>query len=133
VWGWVDPLGLCAADASRKTAHDFYKAAGWDDARMQAHFRGIDFNKPVDIITIPQNTALVQYQIPVAPVGNYFAPVGTPGSQLGIYTGGRIPTLYTTTKDITVLRTTAAKAVDNWSVPGWNVLTDGGGTQYFLP
>jgi hypothetical protein len=122
-----------AQTSRRWTATDFYQAAGWSTGRTQNHLAGIDFSKSVSITTLPAGGRFVQYQLPGAPAGNYFAPLGTPGSQLGIYTGGRTGSIYEATSNIRVLRTTTSSIVDDWSVPFWRVQTDGGGTQFFAP
>ena len=122
------------AQASRKwTATDFYQASGWSSKRIQNHLGGIDFTKPVTVATLPSGSRYVQYQLPGAPIGNYFSPLGTSGSQLGIYTGGRTASIYETTGNVRVLQSTAASIVDDWSVPFWRVQTDGGGQQFFAP
>ena len=122
-----------AQTSRRWTATDFYEGAGWPSRRIQSHLDGIDFGKPVSVSNLPAGSRVVQYQIPDAPVGNYFAPIGTPGSQIGIYTGGRVPQVFQTTGNVRVLQSTAGSVVDDWSVPFWRVQTDGGGTQFFAP
>jgi len=116
-------------------AYNFYKSAGWSDAKILNHLQGIDFTQPVDVISIPQDTRVVQYQIPGAPVGNYFAPVGTPANTLGIYTSGLVGNVYTATEPITVLRSTSASITDTWSMQraGWQIQTQGGSIQFFAP
>lgn len=117
----------------RWTATDYYEAAGWPSRRISSHLNGINFSRPVTVSSLPAGSRVVQYQVPGAPVGNYFAPVGTPGSQLGMYTGGRIPQVYETTSKVKLLQSTADKVIDDWSVPFWKVHTNGGGTQFFTP
>ena len=65
--------------------------------------------------------------------GHYFAPTGTAGNKVGIYTFGRVPVTFFATKDIKVLRSTAATMTDNYSMApyGWEIQTEGGATQYF--
>lgn len=124
------------AEASRRwKASDFYEQAGWSRDRYLNHLDAIDFSKPVKVTTLPVGTRLIQYQIPNASVGNYFAPVGTPGSQLGFYTGGRIPQTFVTRSDVQVLQSTTGSITDTWSLRnvGWNVQTQGGGVQFFTP
>jgi len=122
------------AQASRRwTALDAYEGAGWPAARIESHLQGIDFTKPVTMTRIPAGIPLVQYQIPGAPIGNYFAAVGTPGNTLGFYTGGRVPTVHTFSPDVRALQSTAADITDTWSVPGWSISAPGGGTQFFVP
>ena len=117
----------------RSLAHDFYKSTGWAEGRIADHLKGIDFSKGVQPTMVPKGTRFVQYQIPNAPVGNYFAPIGTPGSKLGIYTGGRNARVFEALEDSIALRSTAAGVVDDWSLPFWRVQTEGGGIQFFVP
>lgn len=119
--------------ARQAIAHDFYQQAGWSEERIANHLQGIDFSQPVEVTTIPAGTQVVQYQIPGAPVGNYFAPVGTPANSLGIYTSGRVGSIFTATEDTTVLRSTAASVNNTWEVPGWTIEAPGRGTQLFTP
>ena len=112
------------------TAKSFYKAAGWSDARIASHLEGINFSQPVEYVTIPKGTQVVQYQIPGNPTGNYFAPLGTAAESIGVNPAGRVATIYTTTSDISVLRSTAADTSLNSNIP---VLArgQGGGIQFF--
>jgi RHS repeat-associated protein len=119
--------------ARRAVAQQFYASAGWNSQRIANHLEGIDFTRPVDVITIPKGTQVVEYQIPGAPMGNYFAPIGTSANTLGIYTSGRFARAFTATEDTTVLRSTAASARNTWEVPGWTIDTPGEGIQYFAP
>jgi len=152
---WVDPLGLvckgggAGATLAARSSHigasptaerqaiaqSFYRKAGFKESSIADHVRGIDFNRPVDIVTLPKGTELIQYQIPGAPIGNYFALPGTPGNQLGFYTSGRQATTFVATEDMLVLRSTAASTVDDWSMKahGWKIDTPGGGLQFFSP
>jgi RHS repeat-associated protein len=119
--------------ARQSIAQQFYEDAGWSADRIANHLQSIDFSQPVDVVTIPQGTQVVQYQIPGSAVGNYFAPVGTPANSLGIYTSGRVGSIFTATEDTTVLRSTAADVNNTWEMPGWNIQAPGHGTQYFTP
>ena len=92
---------LAPADVSRNTANDFYKSAGWADKRIADHVNGIDFTKPVETVSIPKGTEVVQWQQPGRPTGNYFAPPGTQASELGIFPGSREPITYVANKDVT--------------------------------
>ncbi|MCZ7391590.1 hypothetical protein, partial [Klebsiella pneumoniae] len=48
--------------ARQTLAREFYSSTTeWSDARIAAHMKGIDFNKPVKVKTISQNTQLVQH------------------------------------------------------------------------
>ena len=122
-----------AVAARQSVARQFYQDAGWSNERIANHLQGIDFNQPVDVVRVPQGSQVVQHQIPGSPVGNYFAPVGTPANGLGIYTSGRVGTIFTATEDTTVLRSTASSVNNTWEVPGWNIQAPGGNTQLFSP
>ena len=113
VTGAVDPVGQigylqpplltrtddAANTAARQvTANAYYRTLGWEDVRIASHTSGIDFSKPVEVVTLPKGTQVVQYQIPGNPVGGYFAPVGTTAESLGISFVGRQPIIYTTTE-----------------------------------
>jgi hypothetical protein len=91
---------------------------------------GIDFSQPVDVVTLPAGSQVVQYQIPGNPIGGYFAPVGTPAEAIGISSEGREPIIYVTTEDISVLRSTAADTSGNLNLPE-SARGTGGGIQYF--
>ena len=81
-------------------------------------------------VTLPKGTQVVQYQIPGNPTGNYFAPVGTSAESIGVNPVGRVSTIYTTTSDISVLRSTAANTSLNPNLPAL-ARGQGGGTQFF--
>ncbi|MEC4594653.1 polymorphic toxin type 46 domain-containing protein [Nitrospirillum amazonense] len=118
--------------AQRKAlAKNFYEQAGWSERRIADHLKGIDFTKPVDVVTLPEGTSVVQHVLPGGKVGNYFAPPGTPASSLGINPANRVPTMFTLSQDTQVLRSTAAPVQDTWTVPGQVFDAEGGGTQYF--
>jgi hypothetical protein len=132
------PFGLArdtkALIADRKAlAESFYKESGFNESRTMDHMRGIDFNQPVAIADISKGTEAIQYQIPRAPLGDYFSPPGTPGNRLGFYTSGREATSYIATENIKALQSTAASTVDDWSMKqyGWRIEAPGGGTQFF--
>ncbi|MBR0851106.1 hypothetical protein JQ543_25405 [Bradyrhizobium diazoefficiens] len=114
----------------RATAQSFYEKSGWPQKRIDAHLDGIDFNHPVEVVTLPKGTEVVQYQVPGNPTGNYFAPPGTPAEALGISPEGRVAKTYTTTSDVEVLRSTAADTSTNPNVPP-SAQGAGGGTQFF--
>jgi len=116
-----------------ETAYDFYRQSGFDANRTIDHMRGIDFSYPVDVVTISKGTEVIQYQIPGAPVGNYFALPGTQGNQLGFYTSGRQATTFISTGNVQVLRSTASSTIDDWSMKayGWEIEAPGGATQFF--
>jgi RHS repeat-associated protein len=118
--------------AGRETAWRFYDEGRWTSARIADHMRGIDVAYPVDVVTLPEGTGLVQFQRPGVAVGNYFGPPGTSAEALGIYPKGRVPTTYVTSRPVSVLRSTAARIKDFWSIPGETHEVTGGGIQYFV-
>lgn len=66
--------------ANFERAYGFYRSGGWGADRTLSHLQGIDFTKPVSVMSLPQGTGAVQYMYPNTSVGNYFAPVGTPAT-----------------------------------------------------
>jgi hypothetical protein len=126
-------FGIVPFVERQTVARDFYRAAGWPDARIVSHVKGIDFDYPVQPITIPRDTVLSQYGFPGDPTGNYFAYPGTPALGLGIYPHGRVQSLYQATADLSGLKSTAAAVTDTWSVPSWAIDVPGGQTQLFVP
>ena len=121
--------------AQRSTALDFYTSNGFQPDRAFAHMRGIDFDQPVEVITLPKGTEVVQYMLPGSAVGKYFAQPGETGCRLGVYTSGRVQATFFATRDVRALKTTAAAIVDDYSMQhcDWIIETNGGGTQYFSP
>ena len=119
--------------ANYETAYGFYNAAGWSADRTLSHLGAIDFTQPVTVTQLPAGTSAVQYVVSGRPVGNYFAPVGTPATQLGVNPAGRIPMLFSADGSITVLQSTAAPVVDTWTVSGQPYPATGAGTQWFTP
>ncbi|WP_260597600.1 polymorphic toxin type 46 domain-containing protein [Sphingomonas endolithica] len=123
-------------------AQRFYEDQGFAQKDIPGHIKGINLDRPVSVATIPKDTPVTQYQVPGGRQGNYYAPPGTPASKLGISPEGvsrttgavvnKTPLTYTTTRDVQVLRSTAASVDDTWSVPGTTYRAEGGGTQYFV-
>jgi len=131
----TDTIGATAPEqeviAQRKaTARSFYEQTGWSSDRIDSHLQGIDFSRPVDVVTLPQGADVVQYQIPGNPVGRYFSPIGTPAETIGVDPTGRLANVFTTGQDVTVLRSFAADTTANMALPA---LARGpkGGVQYF--
>lgn len=115
----------------KATAKAFYEAAGWPEKRIASHMGGIDFTKPVTVVELPRRLRVTQHLVPGAPVGNYFAPVGTPAPRLGINPAGRVATDFMLNEPVRVLRSTAAPITDTWTMPGTAYKAEGGGTQFF--
>ena len=114
----------------RLTAYSYYQSTGMSADRIASHMAGIDFTRPVSIGTIPQGSQVVQYQAPGRPMGSYFAPVGTPATALGIDSTSRVAATYVTTREVSVLVSTAANTAGNLNVPS-QARGQGGGTQFF--
>jgi hypothetical protein len=100
---------------------------------------GIDFDKPVEIVTLPKGTRVEQWQAPGGPQGNYYAAPGTPAERLGIAPSAldqasgkivdKVSTTYVTNREVEVLKSTAAAVKDTWSIPGQVIATEGKGVQ----
>lgn len=123
----------------RQLARDFYLKQGYASKRIDSHLAGIDFNKPIEIVTLPKGTRVEQWQAPGGPQGNYYAPPGTPAEQLGIAPSAldrasgqivdKVSTTYVTNREVEVLKSTAAAVNDTWSIPGQVIATEGKGVQ----
>ena len=110
-------------------------------SKIEGHLAGIDFEKPVEVINLPKGKIAHQYQVPNGPQGSYYAPPNAPPSSLGIsskakdWNTGEIITkevnVYEANSRIRVLKSTAAKIDDTWSIPGKTITTTGGSDQFF--
>ncbi|MEE9336737.1 MAG: polymorphic toxin type 46 domain-containing protein [Methylococcaceae bacterium] len=127
--------------ARKKLSSDFYEQQGMPKAKIEGHTAGIDFNKPVEVVELPKDKVLHQYQVPDGPQGNYYTEPGVKPSSVGISSKAkdwktgeiveRQVNPYKTNDKVKVLQSSAEKIDDTWSIPGKTVPTDGGGTQYF--
>lgn len=117
--------------ARMKVAREFYEKAGFSQERTADHLKGIDFSKPVEVVTLEPSAKVIQYQRTGHNFGNYLAPPGTEASALGVNPAGRVATTYEVTRPVQVLRSTAAPVEDIWSAPGEVFKANGGGIQYF--
>ncbi len=127
--------------ARKKVASHFYEKQGFDPDIIPAHLEGVDLNHPVEVVKLTEGTKLKQLQIPGAPQGNYYTTPDTPANKLGTSlkvkhkeTGEiieRIEGRYIVKKNTEAISSTTADIVDNWSIPGENIPTKGGGKQYF--
>jgi len=107
------------------------------DKYMQA----IDYSKPVVVYHINKGDKFIQYQVPGAPQGNFYALEGSTPTELGISDVGWDPKsekvvkkemrIYTATKDFDVLSSYSAPVVDNWSTPEIETQTTGHKLQLF--
>ena len=131
------------AQARYDAAYEFYLTTGMPAERIGGHLKGIDFNQPTEVHTIPKGTVVEQWQVPGATQGSYYGKPGTKPTHLGInslgidpVTGLPVPKTakpYILTEDVKVLKSTADAIVDDWSVPTQPVTTEGGATQYYSP
>lgn len=127
--------------ARKEIAYLFYEQQGMPPSKIAGHTAGIDFSKPVEVISLPIGKTVNQYQIPGGAQGNYYAEPGISPTELGISqkakdwkTGNIVAkevNVYETNAEVEVLRSTAAKIDDTWSIPNEVVKTCGGASQYF--
>jgi len=105
------------------------------------YLNGIDYSKPVKLYQVKKGDVFIQYQLPKAPQGNFYAFEGSLPSELGINEIGydedeeivakKKKRVYVATKDFTVLSSYAAPMVDDWSTPEDETQTAGGKIQLF--
>ena len=129
-----DELGRLVNKGLKVGATKFYSKFSSFSSRgssyIASHLKGIDFSKDVFETVLEKGTKVVQYvDDATGKVGNYFAPVGTDASTLGIKTKGRTPKIFTLSEDVKVLQSTAADYTDEAS----GAVYSGGGTQFFSP
>jgi hypothetical protein len=123
----------------RQLARDFYMKQRYPPWKIDSHLNGIDFNQPVEVVTLPKSTQVVQWQARGAAQGNYYAPPGTSPQQLGISPAAldpvsgqvvdRVAKTYITNSEVEVLKSTAAAVTDTWSIPGQTIATEGKAVQ----
>src|SRR5215469_1993775 len=112
---------------------DFYKGKpGLGDARATQDLKGIDLDKPVEVVKIPPPPQMSQYvRKSTGKPGNFFDPLGNQtGDQLGLNDDPkiRVQKSFVTPKG-QALRSTSAPITDDWTDPTNPVITKGGGTQ----
>ncbi|NWC93008.1 MULTISPECIES: polymorphic toxin type 46 domain-containing protein [unclassified Pseudomonas] len=125
---------------NQETAANFFKSQGYKPADYEGYMNGLDFTKPVSVETINSGKKLWQFQVPGGRQGMWYSP--TPDivpSQLGINPLGqiyktetvvpKIVNVYQTTEKVTLLRSTSAPVLDNWSVPSQPFDAIGGARQ----
>lgn len=116
-----------------RVVRDFYNGKpGLGDSRAAQDLKGIDLDKPVDVVDIPPPPTMSQYvRKTTGKPGNFFDPQGNQtGDQLGLNDDPkiRVQKSFKTPKG-QALRSTAAPIVDDWTDPANAVKTTGGGTQ----
>lgn len=119
--------------AREKVVQDFYNGKpGLGPDRASQDLKGIDLNKPVQVVDIPPPPQMSQYVRKTSgKPGNFFDPIGNQtGDQLGLNDDPsiRVQKAFATPKG-QALRSTAAPIVDNWTDPKNPIHTKGGGTQ----
>jgi hypothetical protein len=119
--------------AREKVVQDFYNGKpGLGPDRASQDLKGIDLNKPVQVVDIPPPPQMSQYVRKTSgKPGNFFDPLGNQtGDQLGLNDDPsiRVQKTFATPKG-QALRSTAAPIVDNWTDPKNPINTKGGGTQ----
>ena len=105
------------------------------------YLKGIDCSKPVRIYEVKRGDVFIQYQLPGAPQGNFYALEGSTPSELGINEIGydydeeivvkKEKRYYIATRDFNVLSSYAAAVVDDWSTPEDETQTEGSKQQFF--
>jgi uncharacterized Zn-binding protein involved in type VI secretion len=137
-------------NARRQVAREFYAKNGstydptikgmrpMKPAEINSAMRGIDFNKPVEVVEPPPR--LGSYQAPGGRQGNYYADTKHTPNELGIgdyanSPGGPVPKenwQYDINPGTKALRSSSGAIDDTWSA-GVPQTTDGGGIQYYIP
>jgi hypothetical protein len=90
---------------------------------------------------VKQGDKFIQYQLPNAPQGNFYALEGSTPSGLGISSHGYVQKwnmlvpkekrVYVALRDFDMLSSYAAPVVDNWSTPKIETQTKGRELQFF--
>src|SRR5690554_4067105 len=115
-------------------ADQYYESAGYKD--YDSHLRGIDFDKPVEVVSHPKDGKLYQYSYldrttGQPRVGSYFyESPDVDASKLGFDVDGRRMIEITNGKTDNFLRSTAAN-IEDWN--GSGRIFQGGETQWFNP
>ena len=105
-------------------AYKTFTDAGVDAEKFM---RGINFRKKVEILQIDKGQILIQWQIPSAKQGNFYAFIDSKPNEIGIRDVGydqvqkkRIPKekrFYKATRNVDVLSSYAGAVTDDWSTP----------------
>jgi uncharacterized Zn-binding protein involved in type VI secretion len=114
-------------------AQAFYEQTGWSQEKIANHLLGIDFNHPVEIVTLHAGDVVKQWVDPNKAAGNYFDADAQP-EELGLYPGSVVPRelkSFVVSKETTVLKSTAARIRVDWLKGVPPVVARGGAQQYF--
>lgn len=105
------------------------------------YITAIDYYKPVTSYQVKKGDRFIQYQVPGAPQGNFYAFEGSTPTELGISNLGydfqmelvveKEMRTYIATKDFVVLSSYAAPVTDDWSTPQIETQTEGHARQLF--
>ena len=127
--------------ANRLAFAKFYRQTEKPDS-IDDHVRGWNYAKPVNTTTLKAGTEICQWQVPGKSIGSYFAPCGSKPDNLGIAAMGnsakgdgvvpKIENRYILASDVEILKGVAGSTVDDWSIKGQKVDTNGGGVQYLV-
>jgi uncharacterized Zn-binding protein involved in type VI secretion len=115
------------------TAKEFYSQTGWPEKRIAQHLRGIDFSKPVEVVTLQPEDVVKQWVDPNQNVGGYFDADALP-EELGICPANVVPRelrTFVISKPVKVLKSTAAAIKIDW-LPTPPIQVPGGATQLFM-
>jgi len=116
---------------NRYTAMEFMKNdLGWNWGRRLEAVSGIDLNNSVTVRTLPSNTNAIQYVRTGKPIGSWFTQPGTSATNVGIAPYFRRPQSFINSGSLRALESTAKGVFDYWTVPGFDIKTIGGGTQW---
>jgi uncharacterized Zn-binding protein involved in type VI secretion len=125
-----------AADTPKarlEVAQAFYNQTGWSQEKIANHLRGIDFNHPVEVVTLHAGDEVKQWIDPKSGTGNYFDADARP-EELGIYPASVVPRelkTFVVSKETKVLKSTAAAIRIDWLKGAPAVNVKGGAAQYF--
>jgi len=115
------------------TAKAFYDQTGWSDERIANHLRGIDFNQPVEVVTLSPGDVVKQWIDPKSGVGGYFDADAQP-EELGICPTNVVPRelkTFVVSQETKVLKSTAAGIKIDWLKGVPPIFAKGGASQYF--
>jgi hypothetical protein len=119
--------------ARLEIAKAFYDQTGWSEEKIENHLRGIDFNQPVEVVTLKPGDVVKQWVDPKSGIGNYFDADAQP-EELGLYPTNTVPRelkTFVVTKETKVLKSTAAGIRIDWVKGAPPVFVKGGAQQYF--
>jgi uncharacterized Zn-binding protein involved in type VI secretion len=115
-------------------AKSFYAETGWSEERISQHLRGIDFNQPVEVITLKKGDVVKQWVDPKSGIGSYFDADSQP-EELGICPVGIVSRdlkSFVVTEDTKALKSTAAPIRIDWLGKNPPIDVQGGAAQHFV-